>query len=320
METHTHKRIYKELMRAKRPLFIADERIDGDSLGASLALVEYMASLGKSVPVFVSGSIPEKYKFLSHIDACTSDKTIFDDKEIDLVISFDCSDELYIASLMDLLPRRPLLINIDHHDTNSHFGDINQVVKDSPATAEVIYQFFRANNIVPSREAATSLLCGIAFDTTLFSNDATNPRTFDAASDLVLLGARVKDMIRMTFMNRSVHALRIWGIVLERLQTHPSMEFVSTYLSRMDIERHKITDEELDGLTNFLSLSMKQDTVFFIRETTDGGVKVSMRSSKKNVGALAKVFGGGGHKRAAGFTVPGSRLVVKKGRWQVVGV
>ncbi len=318
MESYIHKQIHEELLKAENPVFISDERIDGDSLGAALAMVDYMHGLGKRVPVYITGNVPLQYQFLPRIDRCTSDKHVFDDETIDLVVTFDCSDGKFIGGLVDLIPADPKVINIDHHNTNPLYGHINQVVVHTAATAEVIYNFFKVNKIVPSRKAATCLLTGLCFDTSAFTNSATTESAFDAASDLILSGARVQEVIKTMFQNRSIGALRVWGLALERLYHDTEKDFVSTCLTQEDIRAHDVTEDEIDGLSNFLSLVTDTDTLFVMRETVDGDVKVSMRAQNRDVGKIAKTFGGGGHKKAAGFTVPKSKLVCdEKGQWRV---
>ncbi|OGL98270.1 hypothetical protein A2304_00265 [Candidatus Uhrbacteria bacterium RIFOXYB2_FULL_57_15] len=319
MESYTHKRIHDMLVTAKRPVFVADERLDGDSLGSSLAVADYLKSRGVRVPVFVSEPVPAKYRFLPNVNLCTTDEAIFDDVSIDLLVTFDCSDAAFVSRLHARVPSRPPIVNIDHHATNSRYGQVNQVVTDSPATAEVVHRFFRENHIVPSRDAATCLMTGICFDTTVFSNDATNQRAFDAASDLLMGGARIQEVIRNMYQNRSVNMLRIWGAALERLRRHPEKGVVATFITRADMEGAGVTDDEVDGLSNFLNLVTDADVLFVFRETVDGSVKASMRSTGPDVSLVAKAMGGGGHRKAAGFTVPfGSAVCDDAGCWQLV--
>jgi len=303
MESYTHKRIHELLLKARKPLFISDERIDGDSLGSSLALADFMKGIGKRVAVYVPEPVPEKYRFLPRVDQCTDDKQVFEDGEVDLVVMFDCSDGEYIRSLTAVLPGKPTVINIDHHNTNPRYGDVNQVVVASPATAEVVYQFYRVNNLIPSKDAATCLLTGICFDTTAFSNSGTNERALVASSDLIMYGARIHDIIRHMFSSRSVDALRVWGEALERLERHEGSGLVCTYITRADMERHGVSEDEIEGLSNFLNLVVDAETMIVLREAADGSVKASMRSLSKDVSAVAKAMGGGGHRLAAGFTL-----------------
>lgn len=302
MDAYTARRIHELITKSRKPLLISDERIDGDSLGASLAMLDYLKRLGRDPQIYVSEEVPEKYRFLPHAERCTTDASVFDDPEIDLVLSFDCSDADYIRALTNRLPGRPVLVNIDHHATNTRYGDVNLVTVGSPATAEVVYRFFADNGIEPGRDAAICMLVGLCFDTTVFSNSGTDERAFKAASDLLLRGARIQDVIQALFRNRSVPLLRLWGIALERLTLHPIHGFIATFITRADMTEHGVTDDEVEGLSNFLGLVTEAHTIFVMKEDVEGGVKVSMRSLTHDVSAIAKHFGGGGHIRAAGFT------------------
>ncbi len=318
MEGYLHKQIFDLLTKAHEPIFISDERVDGDSLGSALAMADFMAGQGKVVPVYVATAVPEQYRRLPRAHQCTTSLHIFDNPTVDLVVVFDCSDAEFVRGLVARIPGNPQVINIDHHTTNSRYGHVNQVIDGAPATAAVVHRFFEENQIIPSRDAATCLLTGLCFDTTAFSNSATNERALDVASKLVLSGARVQEVIHAMFHNRSVCALRVWGAALERIQEDPEQDMISTYLTRQDIEENHVSDDEIDGLSNFLNLVTDVDMLHVFRETKDGHVKVSMRSMTRDVAQIAKEHGGGGHKRAAGYLIPESKLVCgQDGCWRV---
>lgn len=319
MDGLLHKQVYEELLAAEHPVFICDERLDGDSLGSALAFVDVLKQHERPRPrVYVSDEIPAVYAHLPHIDMCTQDAGVFLDPTIDLIVVFDCSDEAFVRGLVGQHPGHPRVINIDHHKTNKHYGHVNVVMADAPATAEVVYRFYQENHLIPSREAATCLLTGLCYDTTAFSNSATNDRALQVASELVLCGARVQSVIRTLFKNRPVAVLRVWGAALERLHYNPEYDCVVTCITRKDIDDHKIGDEEIDGLSNFLSLVTDTDTLYVFRETADGHVKASMRSSSRDVSAIARAHGGGGHEKAAGYTVKDAKLVCgEDGCWKV---
>jgi bifunctional oligoribonuclease and PAP phosphatase NrnA len=319
MESYLHKQIYDLLTKAREPVFISDERIDGDSLGASLAMVDFMAGRGKIVPVYVATTLPEQYRRLPRAHQCTTSLQVFENPEIDLVVVFDCSDAEFVRSLVERIPGNPTVVNIDHHTTNTRYGAVNQVVEDAPATAAVVHQFFEENQLIPSRDAATCLLTGLCFDTTAFTNGATNERALDVASKLLLSGARVQDVIQAMFHNCSIGALRVWGAALERIEEDREQQMITTYLTRSDIDNNHVSDDEIDGLSNFLNLVTDVDTLRVFRETADGHVKVSMRSLTRDVSQVAKQYGGGGHKRAAGYVIPKSTLLcAEDGCWRVV--
>jgi len=318
MEALKAQQIYRKLLEAKHPLFLLDERIDGDSLGSCLAMADHFLSLGKEIAIYTVQPIPERYQFLPHLHLCTTDVTLLADPTIDLIVFFDCSDTTFVKQITTSIPAEPLVINIDHHATNSLFGHYNYVVTHASATAAVIYSIFRQNNIVPSKQAATCLLTGLCFDTTSFTNDATDQQAFFIASELIRLGAKSQEVVRSIIANRSIATLRVWGVALERLRAHKLYGVVSTFITRADMEEHGVSDEEVDGLANFLHFVSDAHTLFLLKETAEGGVKASMRSTARDISKIAKLFGGGGHKKAAGFTIPQSYLAQNEDQqWQV---
>ncbi len=317
MELLTHRRIYDLLLAAQNPVLVSDVRLDGDSLGSMMAMYHFLREHGKSSRVYVAETVPEQYQFLPDVHVCSTDATIFQDSTIDLVVVFDCSEAAFVSSLVERIDGNPIVINIDHHKTNPKYGHVNQVIIDAPATAEVVFRFLDANNVVITKHVSTCLLAGLCFDTNMFSNSATNECALDTASQLILHGARVQDVIRTMFQNRSIGALKVWGAALERLTNYPEMRVMTTVLTRNDIETHQVTDDEIDGLSNFLNLVADTDTLFVLRETKEGGVKVSMRSRVLDVSKIASAHGGGGHAKAAGFTLPSASLIENDSIWCV---
>jgi phosphoesterase RecJ-like protein len=315
MEQLTHKRIHDLLLSAQNPVLVSDVRLDGDSLGSAMAMYHFLHQHGKTSKVYVAEAVPEQYCFLPDVHVCTTDVSIFEDDTIDLIVVFDCSEVAFVASLVERVPGNPVVINIDHHKTNPRYGNVNQVLVDSPATAEVVFRFLMANNTVITKHVSTCLLAGLCFDTNMFSNSATNEKALSTASQLILHGARVQDVIRTMFQNRSVSALHVWGAALERLTDHAEIRVMTTVLTRNDIETHQVTDDEIDGLSNFLNLVADTDTLFVLRETKENGVKVSARSRIQDVSKIARAYDGGGHAKAAGFTLPNACLVENDAVW-----
>lgn len=311
--------IHEKLIQAKQPLLVADERLDGDSLGSSLAVADYLSRLGKPVRVFVSEAIPEKYRLLPRRELCFFDRGELKKISPDLVIFFDCSDSGYVEKIVgELSGPGAFLINIDHHATNSKFGHLYFVDVAAPATCEIIIRFFRENKIAINKEAATCLFSGLIFDTTAFSNNATSALVLERASEMLMLGARGNEAIRLLLKNRSIPALRMWGVALERLFDHEEFQAVATVITRQDMATFGVGEEDIDGLSNYLNWALAADTICVFRETKDNGVKVSLRTRSGDVAAIARARGGGGHTKAAGFTVKNARLVCgPDGCWRV---
>ncbi len=315
MELLTHKRIFDLLLAAQNPVLVSDVRVDGDSIGSVMAMYHFLLQHGKTARVYVAEAVPEQYRFLPDAYVCSADPTLFDDPTIDLVAVFDCSEASFVRGLVDRIQGNPTVINVDHHKTNPRYGHVNQVLVDSPATTEVLFRFFEANHCVITKHVSTCLLAGLCFDTNMFSNSATNERALSTASHLILHGARVQDVIQTMFQNRSVSALKVWGAALERLTDHEKIRVMTTVLTRKDIETHHVTDDEIDGLSNFLNLVADTNTLFVLRETKEGGIKVSMRSRTKDVSQIAAAHGGGGHAKAAGFTLSEACLIEQDSVW-----
>ncbi len=319
MEATRAQQIYQKFLDAKHPVLLLDEHIDGDSLGSCLAMADHLLSLGKMVRIYTVQPIPERYKFLPHLHLCSLDATVLKDSSVDLIAFFDCSDVVFFKHITDSLSTQPVIINIDHHTTNPLFGHYNYVVTHASATAAVLYSIFHQNNVTPSKHAANCLLTGLCYDTTSFTNDATDQQAFFIASELIRLGATPQRIVRSIIADRSIASLRVWGVALERLRAHKAYGVVSTFITRADIETHGVSDEEVDGLANFLHFVSDAHTLFLLKETSDGGVKTSMRSTARDISKIAKLFGGGGHKKAAGFTIPNSHLSQDETQgWKVV--
>lgn len=312
--------IHEKLIQAKQPLLVTDERLDGDSLGSSLAVADYLLRLGKPVKVFISEPIHEKYRLLPHQDICFFAAQELEKTCFDLVVSFDCSDAGYVEKVMTRIPGpKPFLVNLDHHLTNPGFGHLFFVDVEAPATCEIIIRFFQANKVEINKDMATCLFSGLVFDTTAFSNSATNAAVLSRASEMLFLGARGGEAIRLLLENRSIPALRLWGIALERLFHHEEYQAVTTALTRDDLERFGVMEEEIDGLSNYLHWALAADRICVLRETKDSGVKASLRARNSDVASLARAYGGGGHAQAAGFTVKNSCLVCgPDGCWRIV--
>jgi phosphoesterase RecJ-like protein len=161
---------------------------------------------------------------------------------------------------------------------------------------------------VIDKKIAVSLLTGLITDTDNFSNGATNQNSLKIASELIHYGANF-NMIKSWFLkNKSITTLKLWGVALSRLTKHEVHDFVHTHIRRSDLEETQASEEETDGIANFLNNVGEGQAAILLKETADGKIKASLRTTKDNfdVGALAKALGGGGHKKASGFIMEGT--------------
>lgn len=307
-------------MVASHILIINDVRIDGDTIGSSLGLHHVLLEAEKKVTHFSPMPIPSTYDFMPGRSSIVFNEIVFADSTIDLVLSFDCGDGAHVTEARAKVPGQPFLISFDHHKSNSLYGDLNLLITSASSTAEVVWKFLKCLNIKPNRDCATNLLTGLCTDTDIFSNLATSVEALQAASELSVLGAKVRDVERHLFLNRPVNVLQLWGRVLERVARHPDYDLVTTFLVRKDLDELACKEEDMEGLVNFLlALLGGVDTVIFFRETNDGGVKGSMRTLSGNVAKIGEWFPkGGGHVKAAGLYVPNASLRLCAGKVEVV--
>jgi phosphoesterase RecJ-like protein len=314
------KLIYEKLLSARRPLLVSHRKPDGDTLGGMMAVYNWLRDQGREAYAFCVDAPSSAYAYFPRMRELQTKPETFQDEAIDLVCVFDAGDLQYagIDAFVASMPRRPFIANFDHHVTNTSFGDANLVVTDASSTAEVVHAFFAANGVEVTRAMATCLMTGLLTDTSNFSNPATTVKSLEIASELLLKGVSIRDITRRLMRNKPVDALKLWGLALERLRWDAGKRMASTAIFRKDLEAHPVDDEHLEGLSNFLNHILKADVVLVLKETSDGKVKGSYRSATDvDVAELAKAHGGGGHKKAAGFTVAGT-IQEREDGWKVV--
>ncbi|OGH88752.1 MAG: hypothetical protein A3J93_01520 [Candidatus Magasanikbacteria bacterium RIFOXYC2_FULL_42_28] len=301
------KQIYSRLLSANKILIVSHQNPDGDTLGAGTGLLETLKNAGKSARLFCATPAPAKFNYLPHHDTITSDPSVFTDTDVDTVVVLDSGDLRYAGVHHHLYNHRAEIINIDHHPTNENYGAYNLVRTDYSSTSEIIFHFLRFNGARLNHLSATALLTGIITDTDNFTNAATSARAMAVASELIATGANLNLINARTVQNKTVGSLRLWGLVLSRLVKH-SDDLASTYVKNEDWKNHDVPESEAEGIANFLNNLDSAKAALILKETPDGKIKGSFRTTRDDtdVAAMAKRLGGGGHKKAAGFTVEGT--------------
>lgn len=301
------KQIYARLLAANKILIVSHQNPDGDTLGAGTGLLETLKNVGKSAQLFCVTPAPAKFNYLPHHDKISSDPAVFADLSIDTVVVLDSGDLRYAGVNQHLYNHRAEIINIDHHATNENYGLYNLVRTDYSSTSEIVFHFLRFNGVRLNHLSATALLTGIITDTDNFTNAATSARAMAAASELIATGANLNLINARNVQNKTIGSLRLWGLVLSRLIKH-SDDLASTYVRNEDWIKHDVSETEGEGIANFLNNLDSAKAALILKETADGKIKGSFRTTRDDtdVSAMAKRLGGGGHKKAAGFTVDGT--------------
>lgn len=316
------KQILAAILEANHVMLVAHNKPDGDATGACLAMAHFLESMDKKFDCFCSGELNSTFYYLPKYEFIKNDPEKILNTKFDLLIVLDSGDLRYagIAQHLKQLTHDYQIINIDHHPTNENYGHHNLVVKDASSTCEIIHYLIE-DQINIDKNIATCLLTGIITDTGSFSNLATTSSAIAAASKLLMAGADMKNITRHTLQHRPVNTLKLWGKALERLYRDPKTGFIITVITYEDMQECFADNDACEGVANFLN-SLKeadQSTVMVLTERLPGEIKASLRTTSPllDVSAFAKLLGGGGHKKAAGFSLKGSLTKTQYG-WKII--
>lgn len=293
--------LVKALDDAQHILIVAHINPDADSMGSAIAMYTHVLRLHKKVTLYCkTESINPTLSFLPFFDKVKSNLP----KDYDLALSFDCG----AFKRLGVEVSAPL-VNVDHHISNENYGSINILDTSAISTTQVLYDFFKSNDISINAKMATALYAGLADDSQNFTTDKTNERTFLMAADLIKCGADNALCTKMLFKQRSLASIRMKAMMLSSAQLHCSGKAISTLVERSFFEEtgaYEVDCEE--ALHESLEL-VNIEVAFMLRFTKDGRIKGSLRSSGKlNMNELASEFGGGGHFHSAGFVIDGTSL------------
>lgn len=300
--------IHSHILKAEKIVIVPHQNPDEDAIGAATALLEYLTTLNKEAVIFCVTPVNTRLNFIPHSRQVTMDATVLNNSEVDTIITVDSGDLRYAGVDKLLANHQATIINIDHHATNERFGEINLVIPTAASTTEILFHYFKHNHIAISAPMATSLLAGLTADTGVFTNSATSATALAVGGELIRCGGNYNIINTATIKNKSIETLRLWGKVLSRLSWDESSGITHTFITRNDLEEHKVGEAESEGIANFLNNLENSGIALLLRETDDGKVKGSFRTTQNDidVSALAKTLGGGGHKKAAGFTASGT--------------
>lgn len=279
-------------------VLLTHENPDGDAIGSTLALYNYLTSLGKSVDMIIP-DIPYIYKDLININ----NAILNTNKEYDLGIILDCATKERIGANSDVFGRCNTTIVIDHHISNTKYGDINIVDGENPATCQLLYEIFSKYEIHFARNSLIPLTVGIITDTGGFQNSNTNSNTFNIMSILMKNGIDIPSLYRTYFTSLSREQFNLHRIARDRLEFFCDDKVAFTYITLEDFEKTKAPVGSHEGIVDIGRNINGVEVSIFAREC-DNGYRVSLRSKDYvDVSKVASAFDGGGHIRAAGCLV-----------------
>ncbi|MBS4031399.1 MAG: bifunctional oligoribonuclease/PAP phosphatase NrnA [Clostridiales bacterium] len=273
---------------------------DGDSIGSLLGLGLPMLSAGFNVTMFSADEVPERYKFLQGTDKIVTGN--LPEQSFAIVVALDCSDHLRLKPIWEQV-KDSFIINIDHHPTNSSFGNLNYVDATAAATGEIVHTLLGEMRLEPDLPAASALYVAISTDTGSFKFESTTTRTHEVAAQLLAAGVNPKDITPLVFDLRPRRAVFILREALTSLKFSQDGKIAWMVLTDKEMKKAGARDEDLDGIVNFAKNIEDVEVGLLFREKADGTVKVGFRSHRVDVSSIAKSLGGGGHARAAGCSL-----------------
>ena len=302
-------------------LLIGHESPDGDCLGSLLAFSEFLKSLKKEVEIACRDAIPDVFSFLPGVESVKRDFLMGSFEAIFLLDNGDFKRTGFSERLRELNKKRVPIVNIDHHQKNDlwKIANVNHVDDEASSTSELVYEIINGMGGVITPQMATLILCGIYTDTGGFQHVNTKERVFEITSTLLAKGARLKDISRSLSSSKSTSMLRLWGIALSRLKFDEKSGIVTSLLTHVDIRKANASEDEVSGLVNLINTIPESKVALLLYEGSDGRIKGSLRTEKDgvDVSKIANEYGGGGHKRAAGFNVKGT-IVEEANGWKIV--
>lgn len=274
---------------------------DGDAIGSLLGMAWVLQAAGKVVTAACADPVPEVYAFLPGSDGVTNQPPT----EEDIIIGLDAGglDRLGQLYAPDRFAGKSV-VNIDHHVTNTQFGDVVLVDPDAAATAEILYLLFDRLDMTVTLQAATCLLTGIVTDTRSFRTSNTTSRVLQVAALLMQTGAPLTDIAQQIYESKPVASLCLLGQALHAM--HRADRVIWSEVTQDMIRRCNARAEDASNIINLLNSTRDADMAILFREDADGSVDVGFRSKPGvNVSEIAVALGGGGHPQASGCRLAG---------------
>ena len=303
--------------KSSKILLICHKSPDGDTLGSACAFFIALRNMQKDAQMACIDPVSKRFKFLPEVGRIIKD---FNYKEYDLMIVLDAGASYmtkYHEKYPDIFSGEVPVINIDHHASNDNFGTCNIVDELSASATVILYKFFTFFDIKITPDMATSLLTGIYNDTGSFMHSNTNLELFEISARLMEYGAKVPMIARNLFRSTPIATLKLWGRALENARINEDGVTVSV-VTMKDVEDCGANPGDVSGVVDLINVVPGSKYACVLNEDSNGNVKGSFRTQREDVDVaeLASNFGGGGHKKAAGFTMQGR--IHQELHWKIV--
>jgi len=287
----------KLLNKFKRVTIISHKRPDGDTISSALAMHNYLKDIGVTSEWVCIDTPPQKFSFLNGFDRYKS-KIGYSDS---LIITLDCANINRCGFELE----GSEIINIDHHQDNSNFGNLNIVEVDVSTTA-VLYKLLKEGQKL-SKKVVEALYTGLISDSQNFTTTLTSNNTFNIAKELINLGANPSLIATKVNKSNSLAHIRILGRAINSLELHIDGRVAFMQINKDDINATGASFADINGVID-MAISLVTVEVAILLVEYQNSIKGSIRSKNEDISKVASLFGGGGHKNASGFEVKGGKI------------
>lgn len=325
---------YSKLKSAKRVLLVGHISPDADALASIGAIIEIIAKPGLDIYAYAEKKMADIYRYIPNENLVTGEEPA-DLRVFDVILVLDCGSisrtglEARLRTLIKAeregrISERPYLIEFDHHQPQESYADLEIRLPEKASTTEVVYNFMKASGLEITRNIANCILIGLMTDTGHFLHANSSREAIAVSSEMLLHGASFPKVIDNTINNKNFLSLKVWGAVLGNLHFNEETGLASSAVTEEELKqilsdenRSAIADLFGDIVSFMASLSGVRVAVLLREE--GGQIKGSLRtvSDDIDVAKIAQTWGGGGHKKAAGFALSGRLLRTSSG-WKVI--
>jgi phosphoesterase RecJ-like protein len=303
--------ILQAIRRSRSICVVGHVRPDGDCIGSQLALTVGLRNLGKQVTCWNEDGLPAKLAFLDPEHLMQKPRR---GGQFDCVIAVDSASLDRLGSATPCIARRKLLINIDHHQSNTHYGDLNWVQPDSASTGELIYRLFCAARWPINPLIADCLFAAVSTDTGSFQYPSTRPDTLYMAGQLLERGANLATVCQHLYHSLPLAHVRLLRRVYARFKLTHGNQIAYFWLRKRDYAQAGAKPADSEGLIDHLRAIQPVVVACLFEQMEPRLIRVSLRSKdhRVNVGQIATALGGGGHQAAAGARIRGTPAAVQR--------
>jgi bifunctional oligoribonuclease and PAP phosphatase NrnA len=309
--------IIQQFNNSNKILVVTHANPDGDAIGSLIAMGLSLETLNKKITLYCESLIPAVYRFLPEVHRVVNK---IGNLNYDMAVILDCGDLDRVGQAASFVKQIPVIVNIDHHVTNTRFGHLQLIDTSACATAEIVYRLIKQMGLSFGKAVATSIYTGILADTGSFRFSNTNREAFAICQEMVDIGVDPHNIAQHVYGTYSLSRIKLLNLALDSIELSDNGKLSIMTLTQKMFDETNTKPEDVDGLINYAQRIEDVEVAALIQEHHNGNENsrttnrfhVSLRSDGAfDVAAIAAMFGGGGHSSAAGFSIEETLSSVK---------